>query len=360
MNKFIKNAKEFLIKIGNAIKNFFWNIRRYINKLKRKISDFLDKKKINPAGKFPGWAKALVYLSPALIVLGIFTFWPIINSFALVVYENYNMTSDSITGYTIFGNFIKVLTDESFIVPASHTASSAVINTLIIVFISVPISIFLALGISVALNSIKPLKGFFQTVYFLPYVTNTIAIGLVFAYMFKTQGGLVNQFISFFGIDTSELSWVETNAVYWRSMFVLIFYSVWSSLAFKIMVFLTSIQGIDKQYYQAAAIDATPKGRIFSKITVPLISPMIFYITVTSVIGAFKIYNAIVALFGVQGTPPGANYNLQSIVMYIYQFIDGSKEGQLSVAAAGSLILFAIILVLTIVQMQVSKKRVHY
>jgi multiple sugar transport system permease protein len=360
MNKFIKNAKEFLIKIGNAIKNFFWNIRRYINKLKRKISDFLDKKKINPAGKFPGWAKALVYLSPALIVLGIFTFWPIINSFALVVYENYNMTSDSITGYTIFGNFIKVLTDESFIVPASHTASSAVINTLIIVFISVPISIFLALGISVALNSIKPLKGFFQTVYFLPYVTNTIAIGLVFAYMFKTQGGLVNQFISFFGIDTSQLSWVETNAVYWRSMFVLIFYSVWSSLAFKIMVFLTSIQGIDKQYYQAAAIDATPKGRIFSKITVPLISPMIFYITVTSVIGAFKIYNAIVALFGVQGTPPGANYNLQSIVMYIYQFIDGSKEGQLSVAAAGSLILFAIILVLTIVQMQVSKKRVHY
>jgi multiple sugar transport system permease protein len=360
MGNFIKNAKEFLIKIGNAIKNFFWNIRRYINKFKRKISDFLDRKKINPAGKFPGWAKALVYLSPALIILGIFTFWPIINSFALVVYENYNMTSDSITGYTIFGNFIKVLTDESFIVPASHTASSAVINTLIIVFISVPISIFLALGISVALNSIKPLKGFFQTVYFLPYVTNTIAIGLVFAYMFKTQGGLVNQFISFFGIDSSQLSWVETNAVYWRSMFVLIFYSVWSSLAFKIMVFLTSIQGIDKQYYQAASIDATPKGRIFSKITVPLISPMIFYITVTSVIGAFKIYNAIVALFGVQGTPPGANYNLQSIVMYIYQFIDGSKEGQLSVAAAGSLILFAIILVLTIVQMQVSKKRVHY
>ena len=360
MASMLNNAKKFFLKIGNRIKTLFWNLRRIINNQKRKIGKFLDDHNINPAGKFPGWAKALIYLSPALIVLAIFTFWPILNSFALVVYENYDMGSNSVTGYTIFGNFIKVLTDESFIVPASHTGSSAVINTLIIVFISVPISIFVALGISVALNSIKPLKGFFQTVYFLPYVTNTIAIGLVFAYMFKTDGGLVNSFLSLFGIDTVDLSWVETNAVYWRSMFVLIFYSIWSSLAFKIMVFLTSIQGIDKQYYQAAAIDATPKGRIFSKITVPLISPMIFYITVTSVIGAFKIYNSIVALFGTSGAPPGVNYSLQSIVMYIYQFIDGSNAGNRSVAAAGSLILFAIILVLTIVQMQVSKKRVHY
>jgi len=360
MADFIKKAKGFLNKIGTAIKNFFWEIRRRVKNVKRRFGNFLDKHHLNFSSKFPGWAKALLYLSPALIVLAIFTFFPIVNSFALVVYENYNMTNDTITGYTIFGNFLTVITDESFIIPASHTGSSAVINTLIIVFISVPISVLLALFISVALNSIKPLKSFFQTVYFLPYVTNTIAIGLVFAYMFKTDGGLVNELLSVFGIDSVGLSWVESGAVYWRSMFVLIFYSIWSSLAFKIMVFLTSIQGIDKQYYQAAAIDATPRGRIFSKITVPLISPMIFYILVTSVIGAFKIYNAIVALFGVSGAPAGVDYNLQSIVMYIYQFIDGSNAGNLSVAAAASLILFAIILVLTLVQMQVSKKRVHY
>ncbi|XMB71606.1 sugar ABC transporter permease [Mycoplasmatota bacterium WC30] len=360
MANLIKNIKRFLIKVKISIKNFFWNVRRILNNFKRSIGKFLDKHHLNFASKFPGWAKALLYLSPALIVLVIFTFWPIINSFALVVYQNYNMTNDTITGYTLFGNFITVLTDESFIVPASHTGSSAVINTLIIVFISVPISVLLALFISVALNSIKPLKTFFQTVYFLPYVTNTIAIGLVFAYMFKTDGGLVNQMLGMVGVNAEGLSWVESGAVYWRSMFVLIFYSVWASLAFKIMVFLTSIQGIDKQYYQAAAIDATPRRRIFSKITVPLISPMIFYILVTSVIGAFKIYNSIVALFGVSGAPSGVDYNLQSIVMYIYQFIDGSSAGNLSVAAAGSLILFAIILVLTLVQMQVSKKRVHY
>ncbi len=360
MIKFIENVKKFLMKVKNSIKNFFWDIRRILNNIKRRIGKFLDKHHLNFASKFPGWAKALIYLSPALAVLAIFTFWPIINSFALVVYENYNMSNDTITGYTLFGNFITVLTDESFIVPASHTASSAVINTLIIVFISVPISVLLALFIAVALNSIKVLKGFFQTIYFLPYVTNTIAIGLVFAYMFKTDGGLVNHFLSFFGVNTEGLSWVESGAVYWRSMFVLIFYSIWASLAFKIMVFLTSIQGIDKQYYQAAAIDSTPKGRILTKITVPLISPMIFYILVTSVIGAFKIYNAIVALFGVTGQPSGVDYSLQSIVMYIYQFIDGSNAGNLSVAAAASLILFAIILVLTLVQMQASKKRVHY
>lgn len=360
MANLIVNIKKFFGKIRTAIRSFFWNVRRVLNNIKRRIGKFLDKHNMNFVSKFPGWAKALLYLSPALIVLSIFTFWPIINSFALVVYQNYSMTNDTISGYTIFGNFITVLTDESFIVPASHTGSSAVINTLIIVFISVPISVLLALFISAALNSIKPLKSFFQTVYFLPYVTNTIAIGLVFAYMFRTEGGLVNQFLSLFGMNTEGLSWVESGAVYWRSMFVLIFYSIWASLAFKIMVFLTSIQGIDKQYYQAAAIDATPRSRMFSKITVPLISPMIFYILVTSVIGAFKIYNSIVALFGVSGAPSGVDYNLQSIVMYIYQFIDGNNAGSLSVAAAGSLILFAIILVLTLVQMQVSKKRVHY
>jgi len=352
--------KEFFGKILNVIKTFFWNVRRFFINIKKRIGDFLDKHNINFVSNFPNWAKALLYLSPALIVLAVFTFWPIINAFALVVYENYNMTTETVTGYTIFGNFITVLTDESFIVPASHTGSSAVINTLIIVFISVPISVLLALFISAALNSIKPLKSFFQTIYFLPYVTNTIAIGLVFAYMFRTDGGLVNQFLSLFGVNVDGLSWVESGAVYWRSMFVLIFYSIWSTLAFKIMVFLSSIQSIDKQYYQAAAIDATSRNRIFTKITIPLISPMIFYILVTSVIGAFKIYNSIVALFGVSGAPAGVDYNLQSIVMYIYQFIDGSNAGNLSVAAAGSLILFAIILVLTLVQMQVSKKRVHY
>lgn len=354
MTRTFKSVKQFFVKVMEYIKTFFWNLRRRFNARKKKIGAYLDKRNLNIATKFPGWVKAIIYLSPALIILGIFTFWPIINAFRLMTFEGYNMTNNTVTGYTAFGNFIKVINDESFLFEASHTSGTAIMNTLIIVFISVPLSIFIALGISVALNSIKPLKGFFQTIYFLPYVTNTIAIGLVIAYMFKADGGLVN---NLFGLG--KFSWVEAGAEYWRSMFVLIFYAIWGSLAFKIMVFLTSIQGIDKQYYQAAAIDATPRRRIFSKITVPLISPMIFYITVTSVIGAFKIYNQIVALFGVTGKPDGVSYTMQSIVMYIYKYVDGGGSN-LSIAAAGSLILFAIILVLTLVQMQVSKKRVHY
>ena len=354
MSKTFGQVKQFFTKVMVAIKTFFWNMRRRFNVRKKKIGAYLDKRNLNVATKFPGWVKAFIYLSPTLIILGIFTFWPIINSFRLMTFEGYNMTNNTVTGYTVFGNFIKVINDESFLFEASHTSGTAIMNTLIIVFISVPLSIFIALFISVALNSIKPLKGFFQTIYFLPYVTNTIAIGLVIAYMFKADGGLVN---NLFGLG--KFSWVEAGAEYWRSMFVLIFYSIWGSLAFKIMVFLTSIQGIDKQYYQAAAIDATPRRRIFSRITVPLISPMIFYITVTSVIGAFKIYNQIVALFGVTGSPEGVSYTMQSIVMYIYKYVDGGGNN-LSIAAAGSLILFAIILVLTLVQMQVSKKRVHY
>lgn len=354
MSSLLNSIKSFFGKILTSIKTFFWNIRRFLNVRKRKFGAFLDKRNINLATKFPGWAKALIYLSPALIVLTIFTFWPIINAFRLVTYENYNMTTNTVQGFTVFGNFIRVINHESFLFADDHTSGTAIMNTITIVFISVPLSIFLALFISVALNSIKPLKSFFQTIYFLPYVTNTIAIGLVIAYMFKTDGGLVN---NIFGLG--KYSWVESGAEYWRSMFVLIFYSIWGSLAFKIMVFLTSIQGIDKQYYQAASIDATPRRRIFSKITVPMISPMIFYILVTSVIGAFKIYNQIVALFGINGKPAGVSYTMQSIVMYIYQYIDGGSSN-LGVAAAGSLILFSIILVLTLVQMQVSKKRVHY
>lgn len=354
MTSIINNIKGFFGRISRAIRTFFWDLRRAFNARKRKIGNYLDKRNLNLATKFPGWARALIYLSPALIILGVFTFWPIINAFRLMLYEGYDMTNNQITGYTVFGNFIRVINDESFLFAADYTEGTAIKNTLIIVFISVPVSIFLALFISVALNSIKPLKGFFQTIYFLPYVTNTIAIGLVIAYMFKADGGLIN---NIFGLG--NFSWIEVGAEYEYAMFVLIFYSVWGSLAFKIMVFLTSIQGIDKQYYQAAAIDATPRRRIFSRITVPLISPMIFYITVTSVIGAFKIYNQIVALFGVTGRPSGAEYTMQSIVMYIYTYIDGGGNN-LSIAAAGSLILFGIILVLTLVQMQVSKKRVHY
>lgn len=315
--------------------------------LNKKEQVFTDTKRIG---------QALLYLWPAIILLVVFSFYPIVNAFRLVFYEGYSEIDGSIVGYTLFGNFIKVLTDSNFIVPSSHTGSSAMINTLLIVVLSVPITIVISLLISVLLNSIKPLREFFQTVFFLPYVTNSLAVGLVFAYMFRTDGGLINQFLLKFGVTGG--AWVGSGASYAKAMFVLILFQVWNGLAFKIMVFMSAIQGIDKQYYDAAMIDATPKFKQFRRITVPLISPTILYIVITSVIGAFKTYSSVIALFGNTGQPPGATYNLKTIVFYIYDFFE--TTGKFSQAAAASIILFGLILILTLIQMQVSKKRVHY
>jgi multiple sugar transport system permease protein len=271
------------------------------------------------------------------------------------VYEGYNETTNVGHGFTLFGNFKKVLTDANFIVPGEYVKSSAMINTVLIVLVTVPISIIISLLIAVLLNSIKPFSTALQTIFFLPYVTNSIAVGLVFAYMFQNTG-LFNQFLSFFNIDGGR--WIQHGAPYWKAMFVLMLFSIWNGLAFKIMVFLSSIQGIDKQYYQAASIDATPRFKQFRRITAPLISPTILYIVITSVIGAFKTYNSVIAIFGNSGRPPGADYHLKTIVFYIYDYFNFT--GKLPEAAAASIVLFLIILLFTGLQMQVSKKRVHY
>jgi multiple sugar transport system permease protein len=346
-----------MIRIQNAL----WQIRSWWRGITDAIGDFLKRHKLGFLVNWPGWLKALVFLAPALILLGIFTFYPIVNAFRLVRFIGYRVVDgvEQAEGYTIFGNFITVIQEDNFIFPSTHTQSSVLINTLIIVLISVPLSVIISLLVAVALNSIKPLKSFFQTIYFLPYVTNSIAIGLVFAYMFRSgNSGLVNQMLSVFGVD--PITWIERGATFWKAMFVLLVYGTWGALAFKIMVFLTSIQGIDKQYYQAAAIDNTSRWRMFSRITAPLISPMIFYIVITSVIGAFKTYETVIAIFGNAGAPPGAGYTLKTIVFYIYDYLNVSTPGNLSLAAASSIVLFAIILVLTLIQMQVGKKRIHY
>lgn len=302
-----------------------------------------------------GFLQAFIYLAPIIVLLSIFTFYPIFNSFRLVVFENYNEATGKYSGFTLFGNFKKVLNDANFIVPGKYVKSSAMINTLLIVGVTVPLSIIIALLISVLLNSIKAFSNVLQTIFFLPYVTNSIAVGLVFAYMFQNNG-LFNKFLNIFGVDGGR--WVQHGAPYWKAMFVLMLFSIWNGLAFKIMVFLSSIQGIDKQYYQAASIDATPRFKQFTRITAPLISPTILYVLITSVIGAFKTYSSVIAIFGNRGRPPGADYHLKTIVFYIYDYFEYS--GKMPEAAAASIVLFVIILIITIIQMQVSKKRVHY
>ena len=292
--------------------------------------------------------KAWLYLLPALALLSVFTFYPLFNAFLLAFLKDY--VYGSATGFVFMDNFKNVLADPNF--------NQAVKNTTIIVFVSVPISVTVALMISVLLNSIKKFQGLLQTIFFLPYVTNAIAIGMAFAFIFNENYGLLNLILSWVNVD--PVDWLGS----WETgMVSLLIYTVWGGLAFKIMVFLSGLQSIDKQYYDAARVDATPPFRVFSRITVPLLSPMIAYITITSFIGSFKAYRTIVGLFGPTVLPAGTlpDESFITIVGLIYESLSKSDTpGMVSEAAAASILLFLTTLIFTFVNMWVSKKRVHF
>ena len=309
--------------------------------------------------------KAWLYLAPAIVLLLVFTVWPIINTVRLAFLNNYNSLAavnqeEAITFSIGIDNFKAVFNYDGFIV--------ALRNTAILTVVTVPVSTLLALLIAVALNSIKPLQKFFQTIFFLPYVTNSIAIGMVFAAMFNIVGsfygtkneiivtaGIVNNVIEFFG--GTHINWINSGSSYWANMTVMVVYIVWNALPFKILVLLGGLQSINKQYYDAAKVDSTPRWRVFSKITVPLLSPMIAYVVITGFIGGFKEYTSIVGIFGEKMGPPDAAGRLNTMVGFIYDSLEKNMQG---LASAAALILFGIILVVTMINMQVSKKRVHY
>lgn len=285
--------------------------------------------------------QALAYLLPALIVIFMFIIYPLFQSFSMSFYEKYNIFKLEGSGFT-FDNYINVLTDTNF-----HIALK---NTFIYMIFSVPISIVISLVIAVLLNNKLKFGKLYQTLFFLPYVTNVIAIGLAFQFIFHSNYGILNYILGLFGIDA--ISWL--NDVNY-SLPTLIIFGVWGGLAFKIIVFLAGLQNIDEQYYQAARVDGTSKWRIFTKITVPLLSPTIAYISIISLIAAFKTYAQVVALFGAR---PGPSNSAMTIVYYVYDRFYGAAE--YPIAAAASVILFVIILLFTFVQLYVSNKKVHY
>ncbi len=344
----------------------------------------------------PIWLKALIALLPALIFLVIFTIYPIFNTALISFIKNFSwqngMGSFAIGSYIrqldmhnnwdskwyaimyeelgatavrplkpliTFDNFRLVITDPYF--------QQALGNTAILTIISVPLTIIISLFLAVSLNSIKPLRGFFQTIFFLPYVTNSIALGMVFNTLFSPQtGGIMNQVVMAFG--GNPRAWINFGfdqpgtevSTKWSLGLAIIVQTIWSGLAFKILVFMSGLASIDRQYYDAARIDGANRSTIMRRITVPLLSPQILYITITSFIGAFKAYQSIISIVG-KGTSPvdmGGADGTQwlTVVGYVYKF----RDTNLPVAAAGSIVLLIIILLITLVQMQVSKRRVHY
>ena len=290
--------------------------------------------------------KAWLYLLPALLFLGFFMVYPLVDVLVYSFKEGYNSASQTFFGVGLY-NYSYVLHDPYFL--------QAVKNTFILVVITVPVSTGFALLISLGLNSIKKLRELYQTIYFLPYVTNTLAVGLVFMILFKKTpytDGMVNLLINVFGGKSVDF----IDGPYWAKMFVLCFYTVWVVLPFKILILTSALASVKQDYYSAAKVDGTPKWRVFTRITLPMISPMIFYLVITGFIGAFKAYSDAVALFGTNLNVAGMN----TIVGYIYDMLYGDSGGYPSYASAAALILFSIVFTITCINLLISKKQVHY
>ena len=290
--------------------------------------------------------KAWLYLLPAILFLGFFMVYPLVDVSIYSMEEGYNFASQKYFGIGFY-NYSYVLHDPYFL--------QAVKNTFILVMITVPVSTGIALLISAGLSSIKPLRQLYQTIYFLPYVTNTLAVGLVFMILFKKTAytdGLVNLILQCFGGQTIDF----IDGPYWAKMFVLCFYTIWIVMPFKILILTSALASVNESLYHAAKVDGTPKWRVFVKITLPMISPTVFYLVITGFIGAFKAYSDAVALFGTDLNAAEMN----TIVGYVYDMLYGNSGGYPSYASAAAIILFVIVLTITCINLLVSKKHVYY
>ncbi len=309
--------------------------------------------------KWKGW----VYLLPVIVLIAVFTVWPIFNTVRIAFLNGYSNLGELGGEKYAFGikNFVDVIKyDTEF--------STAMKNTLLLCVLTVPLSTAIALLIAVCLNAIKPLRKLLQTIFFLPYVTNSLAIGMVFAVMFDMVGlgigtqrpiiqtsGIMNTILGWFGAE--PINWIDAGSTYGAKLTVMVIYIVWNALPFKILVLLGGLQGINKQYYDAAKIDGSSRTRIFFRVTVPLLSPMIAYVVITGFIGGFKEYTSIVGVFGEHMGPVGQIGSMQTMVGLIYKALENDKAGR---ASASALILFAIIFVVTMINLYVSKKKTHY
>ncbi len=305
-----------------------------------------------------GW----LFVAPALILMAVFTFYPIIAAFIGSFQQNYTAMTGNFDGWG-FDNFIRVLKGDTGTGGANFL--QCLVNTLVLTFISVPLSTLLALLISVALNSIKALQKAYQTIFFLPYLTNALAMGAVFATFFKVIGtqnnvetvGLVNTVLGWFG--AKPIDWVGLTSPHWQlgslsipwaKYIVTIIYEVWSGLPFKILILFSAMQSINKQYYDAAKVDGASRWTTLWRITAPMIMPQISYLLVTGIMGGMKQYSAIIGIFGEK---MGQDYDMGTMVGYLYNYIE---LGQTGYAFAGSLLLFVIIMIITLINNMITKK----
>lgn len=368
-NDQIEKKPDFFTDLGGKIKGLFTKKKNWLEDVEG-VEIYPSTYSLSAGEKVKRFFKSQsgwLFVLPAVILMCVFTFYPIINAFIGAFKQNYNGLNGAFDGWG-FENFVRVLKGDTGTGGANFL--QCLVNTVVFTLVSVPLSTLLALLISVALTSIKPLQKAYQTVLFLPYLTNALAMGAVFATFFTIVGtrsntetvGLFNMVLGWFGID--PVDWIGkaggptwemgSLTIPWPKYIVMIIYEVWAGLPFKILILFSSLQSVNKQYYDAAKIDGASKNTILWKITTPMISPMISYLIVTGIMGGMKQYTAVVGIFGEQ---MGIDYDMGTVVGYIYQYID---KGMTGYAFAGSLLLFFIIMIFTGINRAVSKKRVKF
>lgn len=368
-NDQIEKKPNFFTDLGGKIKGLFTKKKNWLEDVEG-VEIYPSTYSLSTGEKVKRFFKSQsgwLFVLPAVILMCVFTFYPIVNAFIGAFKQNYNGLNGSFDGWG-FENFVRVLKGDTGTGGANFL--QCLVNTVVFTLVSVPLSTLLALLISVALTSIKPLQKAYQTVLFLPYLTNALAMGAVFATFFTIVGtrsntetvGLFNMVLGWFGID--PVDWIGkaggptwemgSLTIPWPKYIVMIIYEVWAGLPFKILILFSSLQSVNKQYYDAAKIDGASKNTVLWKITTPMISPMISYLIVTGIMGGMKQYTAVVGIFGEQ---MGIDYDMGTVVGYIYQYID---KGMTGYAFAGSLLLFFIIMIFTGINRAVSKKRVKF
>lgn len=291
----------------------------------------------------PTWKstmQALLYLLPALVFIGIFNIYPIFKSLAMSFYENYNIFSGSVESYGL-SNFVEIFSDPDFY--------TAIRNTFIFVIGVVPMSIVISLFVAIMLNRIKVLSSLFRSIYFLPFVTSTVAVSIVWSWLFHTRYGLINYFLGFVGVD--PIAWL-TNPDF--ALLALIIMSIWKGLGYNIILFLVGLNNIDKNYYRAARVDGANNWQQFTNITIPLLSPYILLVSIIGVINSFKVFTEVYSLFSGRPGPAGSALTM---VFYIYEKF--YTEYQYGIATAAGIVLFVIILIFTLFQRWISRKFIY-
>lgn len=296
---------------------------------------------LNNEKNLKSFIKAMLYLLPVLLIISIFYIYPIIKTFDMSFYSSYNYIKD-IVFEKGFDNYLYLMRDKDFWI--------AITNTGIYVLVVTPISIILSLVIAVFLNSKIKFKNLFRSIYFLPFITSTVAISIVFRWIFHYEYGILNYLLNLLNID--PIKWITDPK--W-SMVSLIILSVWKSLGYNIIIFLAGLQNIDSGYTLAARIDGANFIQRIKNITIPLLSPTIFFVSIITLINAFKVFSEVFALFDKQ---PGPLNSCLTMVYYIYnKFYNHYQYG---IASAAVVILFLIIISLNFIQFKIGERKVNY